>query len=130
MVSSEKYRQCPERMADLRGKVVLVEFWTFGCYNCRNVEPYVNQGLTVIGVDSPEFKYERDVENVKRHIREHDIQYAMPIDNVFATWHRYKNHYWPAIDLIDKQGIIRYLRFGEGAYEETEQQIRNLLAER
>ena len=128
----------PKRMADLREKVVLVEFWTFGCYNCRNVEPYVkawheqyvNQGLTVIGVHAPEFKYERDVENVKRHIREHGIQYAVPIDNDFSTWNRYNNHYWPARYLIDKRGIIRYMRFGEGGYEETERHIRDLLAER
>lgn len=127
----------PQRMADLRGRVVLVEFWTLGCYNCRNVEPYVkawhqkylNQGLTVIGVHSPEFKYERDVENVKRHIREHDIRYAVPVDNDFSTWDRYHNHYWPAMYLIDKRGIIRYMRFGEGGYEETERQIRNLLAD-
>ena len=128
----------PKRMADLRGKVVLVEFWTFGCYNCRNVEPYVkdwhrkyaDKGLFVIGVHSPEFDYEHDIENVKRHIRQNDIQYAIPIDNDFATWDRYGNRYWPAFYLIDKQGIIRYIRFGEGGYDQTERQIRTLLAER
>jgi thiol-disulfide isomerase/thioredoxin len=128
----------PKRMADLRGKVVMVEFWTFGCYNCRNVEPYVkawhkkysDQGLVIIGVHSPEFSFERDVENVKRHLREHDIQYAVPIDNDFSTWNRFGNRYWPAMYLIDKQGIIRYTRFGEGGYAQTEQQITTLLAER
>ncbi len=128
----------PKRMADLRGKVVLVEFWTFGCYNCRNVEPhvkdwhrkYADKGLFVIGVHSPEFDYEHDIENVKRHIRQNDIQYAIPIDNDFATWDRYGNRYWPAFYLIDKQGIIRYIRFGEGGYDQTERQIRTLLAER
>ena len=128
----------PKRMADLRGKVVLVEFWTFGCYNCRNVEPYVkdwhrkyaDKGLFVIGVHSPEFDYEHDIENVKRHIRQNDIQYAIPIDNDFATWDRYGNRYWTAFYLIDKQGIIRYIRFGEGGYDQTERQIRTLLAER
>jgi len=128
----------PKRMAELRGKVVLVEFWTFGCYNCRNVEPYVkdwhrkyaDKGLFVIGVHSPEFDHERDIENVKRHIREHDIRYAVPIDNDFTTWDRYGNRYWPAFYLIDKQGIIRYTRFGEGGYAQTEQQITSLLAER
>jgi thiol-disulfide isomerase/thioredoxin len=128
----------PKRMADLRGKVVLVEFWTFGCYNCRNVEPYVKdwhkkystQGLVVIGVHSPEFDYEHDIENVKRHIRQNDIQYAIPIDNDFTTWDRYGNRYWPAVYLIDKKGIIRYMRFGEGGYEQTEKQIQTLLAER
>jgi thiol-disulfide isomerase/thioredoxin len=128
----------PKRMADLRGKVVLVEFWTFGCYNCRNVEPYVkdwhkkysSQGLVVIGVHSPEFDYERDLENVKRHIRQNDIHYAVPIDNDFSTWNRYGNRYWPAFYLIDKQGVIRYARFGEGGYAQTEKQIETLLAER
>ncbi len=128
----------PKRMAELKGKVVLVEFWTFGCYNCRNVEPYVKawhkkyvgQGLVVIGVHSPEFDYERDLENVKQHIRQHDIQYAVPIDNDFTTWDRYGNRYWPAFYLIDKQGIIRYVRFGEGGYAQTEKEIQTLLAER
>ena len=128
----------PKRIVDLKGKVVLVEFWTFGCYNCRNVEPYLKdwhkryaeQGLVVIGVHSPEFDYERDIENVKRHIRKNDIRYAVPIDNDFTTWNRYGNHYWPAMYLIDKQGTIRYTRFGEGGYEQTEKQIQALLAER
>jgi thiol-disulfide isomerase/thioredoxin len=128
----------PKRMVDLRGKVVLVEFWTFGCFNCRNVEPYVkewhqkyaDQGLVVIGVHAPEFDYERDIENVKQHIRKNDIRYAVPIDNDFTTWNRYGNRYWPAMYLIDKQGIIRYTRFGEGGYVQTEQSIRTLLAER
>jgi len=112
----------PQSVADLRGKVVLVEFWTFGCYNCRNVEPYVKewhekyagQGLVVIGVHSPEFKYEHKVENVKRYVEEHHITYAVPIDNDFSNWNRYGNRYWPALYLIDKQGVIRYVRVGEG----------------
>lgn len=128
----------PQSVADLRGNVVLVEFWTFGCYNCRNVEPYVkewhkkyaDQGLVVIGVHSPEFKYEHSVENVKRYIDEHGITYAVPIDNDFAIWNRYGNRYWPAMYVIDKQGIIRYTRFGEGGYAQTEQQIQALLTER
>ena len=128
----------PKRMADLKGKVVLVEFWTFGCYNCRDVEPYVkdwhrkyvDKGLVVIGVHSPEFDYEHDVENVRRHLRQNDIRYAVPIDNDFTTWERYGNRYWPAFYLIDKQGIIRYTRFGEGGYAQTEKQIETLLAER
>ena len=127
----------PRRMADLRGKVVLVEFWTFGCYNCRNAEPYVkewhrqyvDQGLVIIGVHSPEFAYERSIENVKRHIHEHEIRYAVPIDNDFSTWNRYGNRYWPAMYLIDKHGIIRSVRVGEGGYKETERLIRTLLAE-
>lgn len=124
-------------LAELKGKVVLVEFWTFGCYNCRNVEPYVkawhqkyaDKGLVVIGVHSPEFSYERSVTNVQRYIREHAIQYPIAIDNDFNTWKRYNNRYWPAVYLIDKRGVIRYLRVGEGGYQKTERQIRELLEE-
>jgi thiol-disulfide isomerase/thioredoxin len=127
----------PKSLADLKGKVVLVEFWTFGCYNCQNVEPYVkqwhqkfsNQGLVIIGVHSPEFGQERVLNNVKEYIRAHDIGYAVAIDNDFVIWNRYRNRYWPAMYLIDKQGVIRYERFGEGGYRQTEQQIRALLAE-
>ncbi|MBM4124917.1 MAG: redoxin domain-containing protein [Nitrospira sp.] len=127
----------PQSVADLQGKVVLVEFWTFGCYNCRNVEPYVkawhkkyaHQGLVVIGVHSPEFKYEHDVEKVKRYADEHGITYAIPIDNDFAIWNRYGNRYWPVLYLIDKQGVIRYVRVGEGGHQETERVIRSLLTE-
>ena len=128
----------PLRLAELRGKVVMVEFWTFGCYNCRNVEPYVkewhrkyaDQGLVIIGVHSPEFKYEHDVESVNRYIAEHGIRYAVPIDNDFSTRNRYGNRYWPAMYLIDKQGVIRSVRIGEGGYQETERVIQSLLAEK
>jgi thiol-disulfide isomerase/thioredoxin len=127
----------PLRMADLRGKVVMVEFWTFGCYNCRNVEPYVkewyrhyeDQGFVVIGVHSPEFSHEREMESVKRYMAERHIRFPVPIDNDFSTWNRYGNRYWPAMYLIDKRGIIRYVKIGEGGYGETEQQIQALLAE-
>src|SRR5215469_7369149 len=105
----------PTRIAQLKGKVVLVEFWTFGCYNCRNVEPhvkswfksYADQGFLVIGVHSPEFSYEHDLSRVKQYIRDHDIPFPVSIDNDFSTWNRYGNRYWPAMDLIDKQGTIR-----------------------
>jgi thiol-disulfide isomerase/thioredoxin len=127
----------PKSIGGLKGKVVLVEFWTFGCYNCRNVEPYVkqwhqkygNEGLVIVGVHSPEFGYERALNNVQRYIRDRGIQYAVAIDNDFAIWNRYKNRYWPAMYLIDKRGIIRYVRIGEGGYPQTEQQIQALLAE-
>ena len=125
----------PLRLAELKDKVVLVEFWTFGCYNCRNVEPYLKEwhqkyadkGLVVIGVHAPEFNYERVLANVQRYVREHAISYPVAVDNDFATWKRYGNRYWPAMYLIDKRGVIRYLRIGEGGYQETEQQIRALL---
>jgi thiol-disulfide isomerase/thioredoxin len=124
-------------LAELRGKVVLLEFWTFACVNCRNVEPYVkswhrkyaDQGLVVIAVHAPEFSYERVIANVQRYIQERGISYPVAIDNDFATWNRYKNRYWPAMYLIDKRGIIRYLRIGEGGYPQTEQRITELLKE-
>ena len=127
----------PLHLADLKGKVVMVEFWTFGCYNCRNVEPYVKQwhqtyagqGLVVIAVHSPEFSHEREVGKVQRYLKEHDIRFAVPIDNDFSTWNKYGNRYWPAMYLIDRQGVIRHVRIGEGGYRDTEQLIRDLLAE-
>ncbi len=127
----------PKSLNSLRGKVVLVEFWTFGCYNCRNVEPqikkwhqeYAGQGLVVIGIHAPEFSYERDIDAVKRYVRENNIPYTAVLDNDFAIWNRYGNRYWPAIYLIDKQGIIRYVRVGEGGYTTTEAMIESLLAE-
>jgi len=128
----------PLRLADLKGKVVMVEFWTFGCSNCRNVEPYIKQwhdnyaarGLTIIGVHSPEFEHEGKIENVKRYIAEHHIRHAVALDNDFSIWKSYHNRFWPALYLIDKQGIIRYTHIGEGHYAETEWQIQALLAER
>ncbi|GKS57559.1 hypothetical protein YTPLAS18_10860 [Nitrospira sp.] len=127
----------PLRLSDLHGSVVMVEFWTFGCYNCRNVEPYVKawheryakNGLTIIGIHSPEFSYEHDLEQVRRYMSEHDIRYAVSIDNDFAAWNRYGNRYWPAMYLIDKKGVIRAVRVGEGGYAETERLIQQLLAE-
>ena len=127
----------PLKLAELKGKVVLVEFWTLGCFNCRNVEPqvkawhqkYSERGLVVIAVHAPEFNYERALAEVQRYVRDHAIAYPVAIDNNFITWDRYKNHYWPAMYLIDKQGLIRYLRIGEGGYRQTEQEIIDLLAE-
>jgi thiol-disulfide isomerase/thioredoxin len=127
----------PLRLAELKGKVVLLEFWTFGCYNCRNVEPhvkawhqkYADKGLVVIGVHAPEFSYERVIANVQRYVRDHAILYPIAIDNDFITWNRYKNRYWPALYLIDKRGIIRYTRVGEGGYARTDQAIQALLGE-
>lgn len=128
----------PLHLADLKRKVIMVEFWTFGCYNCRNVEPYVKQwhqkyggqGFVVIGVHSPEFSHEQEIANVQRYIKEHDIRFAVPIDNDFSTWNRYGNRYWPAMYLIDKRGVIRHVRIGEGGYQETEQLIQSLLMEK
>lgn len=127
----------PLQLSDLRGKVVMVEFWTFGCWNCRNIEPYVkswhnkyaSQGLVVIAIHSPEFQYEHDVNRVTEYIRDNKLPYAVPIDNEFTTWRKYENRYWPTLYLIDKQGNIQYIKIGEGAYDRTEQEIQRLLAE-
>jgi len=127
----------PLRLADLRGKVVIVEMWTFGCINCQHVMPalkewhskYKDAGLVIIGNHFPEFSYEADLENLKDAIAREDIQYAVAQDNDGATWKAYKNHYWPALYLIDKQGHIRYVHIGEGRYSETEKNIKALLEE-
>jgi len=127
----------PLRIADLHGKVVIVEMWTFGCINCQHVIPslkdwhskYSDQGLVIIGNHYPEFSYEEDLDNVKDAIDRLGIEYAVAQDNNGATWRAYKNHYWPTLYLIDKQGHIRYVHIGEGRYQETEENIQALLAE-
>jgi len=119
------------------GKVVLLEFWTYGCYNCRNVEPYIKKwyakyhkkGLQIFAVHSPEFKHEFKIENVRQYIKNNDIHYPVVTDNDFSIWKSFRNHYWPSIYLIDKQGVIRYHHIGEGAYQVTEAKIAELLAE-
>jgi len=127
----------PLSARDLQGRVVLVEFWTFACWNCRNVEPYIKawhetyqaQGLTVIGVHSPELAFERDTRALGRYVREHRIDYPVVVDNGFDNWHAWHNRAWPTLWLVDKKGVIRYQRIGEGGYAETESMIRRLLAE-
>jgi thiol-disulfide isomerase/thioredoxin len=127
----------PLRLADLRGKVVVVEMWTFGCINCQNVMPslkewhtkYKDQGLVIIGNHYPEFSYEENLDTLKEAITRFDIQYPVAQDNDGVTWRAYKNHYWPALYLIDKQGHVRYVHIGEGRYKETEENIKVLLAE-
>lgn len=121
----------------LRGKVVLVDFWTFGCVNCLNALPHVrewhrkykDQGLVVIGVHSPEFAFEKNVNNVKGAIGRLDISFPVAIDNNFTVWRAFSNNYWPAHYFIDAKGNIRFLHFGEGEYEESEQVIKLLLEE-
>ena len=123
----------------LRGdNVVLVEFWTYSCYNCQNAQPYINgfydeyadEGLQVIGVHSPEFEFEKDYNNVAAAVQEAGIRYPVVLDNNYATWNAYNNLYWPAFYLVDADGFIRYKHFGEGAYDKTEEKIRELLDER
>jgi thiol-disulfide isomerase/thioredoxin len=127
----------PLRLADLRGKVVLLDMWTFGCINCQHVVPslrqwhdsYSGQGLVVIGNHYPEFDYESDLDNLKAAVERLEIPYAVAQDNDGKTWRAYNNRYWPTAYLIDKRGHIRYVHIGEGSYEETEAAIESLLAE-
>lgn len=127
----------PLRLEDLRGRVVLIEFWTFGCINCRNTLPFVKswhdryreKGLTVIGVHSPEFAEERIVENLRRQVTSLGINYPVVSDNDYQTWNAYDVQAWPTTFLLDKQGRIRWKNVGEGDYDETERLIQKLLAE-
>jgi len=127
----------PLRLADLRGKVVAIEMWTFDCINCIHVIPalkewdekYRDQGLVIIGNHYPEFDYEADLSNLKAKVLEYGIEYAVAQDNDGETWNAYSGKYWPTLYLIDKQGHIRAIRIGEGRYEETEAAIQTLLAE-
>ncbi|MBI4020592.1 MAG: thioredoxin family protein [Candidatus Aenigmarchaeota archaeon] len=125
-------------LESLRGKVVLVDFWTYSCINCIRTLPYLNawhekykdQGLVIVGVHTPEFAFEREYGNVKAAVEKYGIEYAVVQDNDYATWNAYDNKYWPRKYLVDAQGNIRYDHIGEGAYEETEAAIQALLKER
>jgi cytochrome c biogenesis protein CcdA/thiol-disulfide isomerase/thioredoxin len=121
----------------LRGKVVLIDFWTYSCINCLRAIPYVrawaekykDKGLVVIGVHTPEFAFERNIDNVKRATKDLKIDYPVAIDNDFTIWRAFDNQYWPAHYFIDTQGRIRHHHFGEGKYDESERVIQELLAE-
>ncbi len=125
----------PLQLEQLRGKVVLIDFWAYSCINCVRTLPsvldwydkYHDQGLIIIGVHSPEFDFERDEENVRKAVERYGIKYPVALDNNFATWKNYQNRFWPAHYLIDKNGQIVYTHFGEGAYSTTENNIRYLL---
>ncbi|MFP0198598.1 cytochrome c biogenesis protein DipZ [Pseudomonas sp. PHC1] len=128
----------PELTAEsLRGKVVLVDFWTYDCINCQHTLPYVKawekkygkDGLVVIGVHTPEYGYERIIDNVKDQVHKLGITYPVAIDNNYAIWRNFDNQYWPAHYLIDAKGQVRYTHFGEGRYEAQEQMIQQLLKE-
>jgi cytochrome c biogenesis protein CcdA/thiol-disulfide isomerase/thioredoxin len=127
----------PLTAEQLRGKVVLVDFWTYSCINCIRTVPYVrawaekykDQGLVVIGVHAPEFAFEKKIDNVKRAIKNFGITYPVAVDNDFKIWRAFGNSYWPAHYFIDADGRIRHHHFGEGDYEESEQVIQELLAE-
>lgn len=128
----------PLTLQQLRGKVVLVDFWTYTCINCIHTLPYVKQwnekyrkqGLALIGVHTPEYPFERDTGNVKTAIARFGISYPVAQDNEYATWNAWGNQYWPAFYLLDRKGRIVYSHFGEGSYAQTEAAIQHALAER
>ncbi len=127
----------PLTPAELRGKVVLIQFWTYSCINWLRTLPYVrawaekykDQGLVVIGVHTPEFDFEKSVDNVSRAAKEMKINYPIAIDSDYAIWRAFDNQYWPALYLVDADGRIRHHQFGEGEYEQSERVIQQLLAE-
>ena len=150
-VDKSQFRQAPElagissyinsqpfKLADLKGKVVLVDFWTYSCINCIRTIPYLNmwnekyasQGLVIVGVSAPEFDFEKSTENVRAAVEKFGIKYPVVQDNDHDTWNAYQNRYWPHKYLVDDQGFIRYDHIGEGNYEETEKAIQSLLQER
>lgn len=134
---SEWLNSSPLTVADLKGKVALIQFWTFSCVNCQRTLPYIvewhqkyaDQGLKVVGVHTPEFAFERQTDNIQKALRQHGITYAVPVDNEYKTWSAYDNNYWPHLYLAGRQGLMRYDHIGEGAYDQTEQTIQQLLSE-
>jgi len=126
----------PLTVAGLRGSVAIVDFWTYTCINWLRSLPYVrawsekykDQGLVVIGVHAPEFPFERDLDNVRRAARDMRVEYPIAVDNDYVIWRAFGNHYWPALYAADAQGNIRYHKFGEGEYEQSEMVIQQLLA--
>jgi thiol-disulfide isomerase/thioredoxin len=119
-------------------KVVLVEFWTYSCFNCQNAQPHINalheeygdDGLLVVGIHTPEFGFEKEISNVREAVRQANIRYPVVLDNHYAIWNAYGQRFWPAWYLVDADGFVRFRHFGEGAYDETEQKVQELLAER
>jgi thiol-disulfide isomerase/thioredoxin len=127
----------PLTAAGLRGRVVLVQFWTYTCINWLRTLPYVRawaerykqHGLVVLGVHTPEFDVEHDLDNVRRAVKELRVDYPVAVDNDYRIWSAFDNHYWPALYVVDAQGRIRHHRFGEGGYEEAEMILQQLLAD-
>ena len=127
----------PLTLAELRGRVVLIDFWTYSCINCLRTLPYIREwddryraaGLTIVGVHTPEFAFERVESNVRENAKDLKLRYPIAMDNDFGTWQAWSNQYWPAKYLIDRQGHVRYYHFGEGEYAETEEAIRTLLGD-
>jgi thiol-disulfide isomerase/thioredoxin len=133
--STEWLNTQPLGPEDLEGKVVLVNFWTYACINCVRALPHVrdwaekygHRGLVVIGVHTPEFAFEKDAANVRRAVRSLDVTYPVVLDNDYAIWSAFDNHYWPALYFLDREGVIRDQHFGEGRYEESERVLQRLL---
>jgi cytochrome c biogenesis protein CcdA/thiol-disulfide isomerase/thioredoxin len=127
----------PLTIKELRGKVVIVDFWTFACYNCQNTRPYVralydkykDQGLVILGIHTPEFGYEKVPENVKSAAKDQGVTWPIALDPDFKTWRAFNNRYWPAFYFIDANGHLRYSHFGEGNYEYNEKVVQQLLSE-
>lgn len=127
----------PLTLEELKGKVVIIDFWTYSCINCQRTLPYLRawnekykeKGLVIIGVHAPEFEFEKSEKNVAQAIKDFQLTYPIVQDNNFATWRAYSNRYWPAKYFIDKEGYVRYSHFGEGAYDESEKVIQELLKE-
>lgn len=125
----------PLTMAGLRGRPVLIDFWTYSCVNCQRTQPYLNQwhemyasaGLVIIGVHTPEFEFEKEPKNVRMAVKKEGIRYPVVMDSDYQIWNLYANQYWPRKFLINREGRIVYDHIGEGAYEETERNIRDVL---
>jgi thiol-disulfide isomerase/thioredoxin len=132
---SNWFNSAPLSIADLRGKVVLVDFWTYGCVNCVNTLPHVTElyakyrdrGLVVVGVHTPEFPFERSASNVQAALKRHGINYPVAQDNDSQTWNAWHNQYWPAQYIVDQNGKIVYQHDGEGQYEQIDRTIARLL---
>src|SRR3989344_5825680 len=129
----------PFRLRDQIGKkVILIDFWTYSCINCQRTPPYLNswwdkyndKGLLIVGVHTPEFEFEKNYDNLLRAVQKFEIEYPVVQDNSYSIWRSYRNQYWPRKYLIDIDGYIVYDHIGEGAYEETEMKIQELLNER
>ena len=150
-IDKSQFRKAPEfkgitsyintnetKLSDLKGKVVLVDFWTYSCINCIRTLPYLvdwsqkysDKGLVIVGIHSPEFEFEKNIDNVKQAVERFGIKYPVLLDNDHGTWNAYQNSYWPRKYLVDSDGYIRYDHIGEGGYAETENAIKSLLAER
>jgi thiol-disulfide isomerase/thioredoxin len=125
----------PLTIESLKGKIVLIDFWTYSCINCVRTldhlkkwyQTYKDKGFIIVGIHTPEFAFERDKENVQNAIERFGIEYPVGLDNAYGTWKNYHNRYWPAHYLIDQNSIIRFIHFGEGEYEQTENMISSLL---